>query len=312
MRRIVFFALGCALLAALGWFAGAKAVGDALAALGLSGLVLAGILHLPTVLMMAVAIWYCSGRSVALKPYVVSRLVRDGAADILPFSQLGGVAAALRVLKLYGASLPQSALAVFNDLLMEFAAKFPHMATGVILLLVLVPGTAYGPALLTVLVLLAAAGLAAALFRRPLGNIIAAKAASLSVRWTGAAANPKDFAASFEPGRLVPAFLLHLAAWFYGSLETYVVFALLGTPVGFAEAVVIDSLANTLKTFAFLVPAAAGVQEGAYVLVCAALGIAPAPALAFSLARRAREILLGLPALAVWNLIEARPAHRAP
>lgn len=311
MKRVILFGLGCLVLLALGWFAGAAAVGKALAALGLSGLLIAGILHLPVIAMMALAVWYCAGQRGGIKPYFAARLVRDGAADLLPFSQLGGVAAGLRVLALYGAPLARSGLATFNDLLMEFAAKFPHMAVGILLLLLLVPGSAYGPVLLVVLALLSAGVVALLLFRTSLRGLLVRNAAKLSARWTGTPAKPEDFSESFAANRLIPAFVLHLVAWFYGSMETYVVFALIGTPVTLAEAIVIDSLANTLKTFAFLIPAAAGVQEGAYILVGAALGMAPAPALAFSLVRRAREILIGLPALAFWNVIEARSARRA-
>jgi hypothetical protein len=42
------------------------------------------------------------------------------------------------------------------------------------------------------------------------------------------------------------------------------------------------------------VPAAAGVQEAAYLLAGAVFGISPAAALAASLARRARDLVLGV------------------
>jgi hypothetical protein len=43
-----------------------------------------------------------------------------------------------------------------------------------------------------------------------------------------------------------------------------------------------------------MVPAAAGVQEASYVLACAVFGIPPAVAVAASLARRARDLTLGV------------------
>ena len=49
-----------------------------------------------------------------------------------------------------------------------------------------------------------------------------------------------------------------------------------------------------------------GVQEGGYVLLCGLFGLSPAAALAFSLARRARDLLLALPVLPSWQWAEGR------
>jgi hypothetical protein len=54
-----------------------------------------------------------------------------------------------------------------------------------------------------------------------------------------------------------------------------------------------------LRTFVFMVPAAAGVQEASYVLACAVFGIAPAAAVAASFARRARDLTLGTATLGI-------------
>ena len=60
-----------------------------------------------------------------------------------------------------------------------------------------------------------------------------------------------------------------------------------------ARALVLDSVVAGLRTFVFMVPAAAGVQEASYVLACAVFGMSPAAAVAGSLARRARDLALG-------------------
>ena len=46
-------------------------------------------------------------------------------------------------------------------------------------------------------------------------------------------------------------------------------------------------------------PAAAGVQEASYLLAAAVFGITPAAAIAASLARRARDLVLGVATLAI-------------
>jgi len=73
---------------------------------------------------------------------------------------------------------------------------------------------------------------------------------------------------------------------------------------------VIDSLGTSFRSLGFMVPAAAGVQEAGYVVVALALGIAPAEGIAFSLARRARDLAIGLPGLALWQFLEARAFRR--
>lgn len=304
MKRLLFFAAGCALLVALFWLAGAKAIGAALAALGAGGLLLAGLIHLPVAVLMALALWYASGKIGPQADYLAARFIRDGASDILPFSQLGGFAAGLRVLVLRGQETMRAGLAVFLDLVMEFAAKLPYMAAGLMLLVLLMPRSALVLPLAVFLAVLLLGAAAAYAFRVRLGTAMKAAAARALSRW--GTMDESDWDRGLQGRRLWPSFGLHVLCWFLGALETWVVFALLGHPVTVAEAVVIDSLANTIRTFGFLVPAAAGVQEGAYVLICAALGIEAAPAMAFSLARRAREILIGLPSLAVWNYLEAK------
>jgi uncharacterized membrane protein YbhN (UPF0104 family) len=58
----------------------------------------------------------------------------------------------------------------------------------------------------------------------------------------------------------------------------------------------------------FLVPGALGVQEAGYVIICGLFGIPPAGAVAFSLARRARDLLIGLAGLGLWQTLEVKKA----
>jgi len=54
------------------------------------------------------------------------------------------------------------------------------------------------------------------------------------------------------------------------------------------------------------------VQEGGFVVVCALFGIDAHTAIALSLAKRVPDVALGLPALLVWQNIEARRASVRP
>ena len=80
----------------------------------------------------------------------------------------------------------------------------------------------------------------------------------------------------------------------------------MGHPVPVSAALVIDSLLYGLRSFAFMVPNALGVQEAGYVVLGGLFGLDMQTALALSLLRRARDLVLGVPALAAWQLAEGR------
>lgn len=95
-----------------------------------------------------------------------------------------------------------------------------------------------------------------------------------------------------------------LAAMFAGATELWVTLYLLGNPSSLRAALVVESLTMAIQSAAFFVPAGLGTQEGSYVLFGAAVGLPPHVALALSLATRARQLLVGVPALATWLLAE--------
>ena len=99
-------------------------------------------------------------------------------------------------------------------------------------------------------------------------------------------------------------FFLHLACWVAGALEVWVALRLAGRPLDFAVVLVIESLLYAIRTVAFAIPNAVGVQEGAYILVGGAFGLTPEMGLALSLLKRARDLLIGLPALGAWQALE--------
>ncbi|MEC9454698.1 MAG: hypothetical protein VYE58_06445, partial [Pseudomonadota bacterium] len=61
-----------------------------------------------------------------------------------------------------------------------------------------------------------------------------------------------------------------------------------------------------VRAAAFFVPGAVGVQEGAFVLLGAVIGIGLEVALALSLIKRVRELVIGAPALIAWQVAEGK------
>ena len=72
--------------------------------------------------------------------------------------------------------------------------------------------------------------------------------------------------------------------------------------MGFPTAVALESLTQAIRHFIFVVPAGLGVQEAGLVGFGYLLGVGSDASIALSLAKRMREILFGVPALAYWQL----------
>jgi uncharacterized membrane protein YbhN (UPF0104 family) len=80
----------------------------------------------------------------------------------------------------------------------------------------------------------------------------------------------------------------------------------MAAPLPFLWVLAIESLIFTVRSVAFAVPGAIGFQEAAYVLIGPLFGLPPEIALALSIAKRGRDIAIGIPALVAWQLLETR------
>jgi uncharacterized membrane protein YbhN (UPF0104 family) len=109
---------------------------------------------------------------------------------------------------------------------------------------------------------------------------------------------------------LLYAGILQFAAFCSGVFEIWFALRLFGHPVDIGAALLLESLTQAIRHLAFVIPAGLGVQEAGLVLVGQALGISAELALAVSMAKRMRELLCGLPALASWQWAEARRLQR--
>jgi glycosyltransferase 2 family protein len=83
----------------------------------------------------------------------------------------------------------------------------------------------------------------------------------------------------------------HLSGWILGVLEVAVMLFVLDIPAGVGTAGVIETLGSGVRFAAFLVPGGLGVLEGANTGIFAVLGLGAGAGLAFSLVRRARQIV---------------------
>lgn len=116
---------------------------------------------------------------------------------------------------------------------------------------------------------------------------------------------------SGRKGRFAAALILALCAWFVGALSIYYTMMLLGTPVSFTDAWIIEAFAQLVRAGTFFIPASIGAQEGAFVLVCAILTGSASSGLAAAFVRRFREMIwIGGGLLLGWYF-SLRPTLRA-
>jgi putative membrane protein len=95
------------------------------------------------------------------------------------------------------------------------------------------------------------------------------------------------------------------------SGEIWIALHALGLHATFVNAVILQSMVLTIRSAVFPVPGALGVQEGGYVVVGNLLGIPGDAAFALSLIARVRELIVGIPGLIAWQVIETRRVLRA-
>ncbi len=93
-----------------------------------------------------------------------------------------------------------------------------------------------------------------------------------------------------EQGAFLRATFWHFAAWMLGVGEVWLVMTLIGEPVGWEKALVIEALSQPIRAAALIIPGGLGAQEAGGVALCHALGVPEAGAATLWLLKRAREL----------------------
>ena len=111
-----------------------------------------------------------------------------------------------------------------------------------------------------------------------------------------------------ERGRVAASFGHSIVGWTTGAFETWLMLALLGSPVALTTAFVIEAGAAGIRAVGFLIPASLGVLEGGIVGLFGLLRMDPAAGLAFGVVRRIREAAWILAGYACLALLRGRRA----
>jgi glycosyltransferase 2 family protein len=110
-------------------------------------------------------------------------------------------------------------------------------------------------------------------------------------------------------GRLAVSCLCYLVAWSLGPVEIYILLTLLGEPVSWQIAVLVEVFGQLIERATFMIPAKLVSQEGGKALVMAMLGYPADVGFAVGLLRRFKEMVwvcFGLISLTVHRLVVER------
>ncbi len=293
------------------------------------GLLLVALFHLIPLVLDAVAIrvLFRPGGHGTLRDAVLTRWAGESANSLMPGGQIGGPVLMARHLAQQGMSMQDATAAITVSTTLQTFAQIAFALLGVVLLGAQASGMSQHGLRTSSLI---ASGVLAVqvsgfylMQRRGLFSKLMRVASRFSAKrdwsqWVSQAAS-MDFAVEAtycRGGAIVASLLLSLVGWLVGTGEVFLILQLLGHPVSWLDALLLESLGQAIRGAAFAIPGALGVQEGGYLLLAPFAGLAPDTALALSLAKRTREILLGLPGLLYLHFFKragaARPHPVAP
>jgi putative membrane protein len=281
------------------------------------GLLLVALFHLLPLWLDAEAIrvLFDSGAAGgAWRDALLARWVGEAANSLMPLGQVAGPVVMTRHLSRRGMPTQGAAAAITVSTTLQALAQFAFALLGVALLALPTRLETVGArhAHRAVIVGTLTASIVLALILVSFYLVQRRGLFGGAVRWLARVARRHEWSAlmsradaidvavedTYRRGRSAAAsFALSLAGWLVGSGEVYLALWLLGSPVGWGDALLLESLGQAIRGAAFAIPGALGVQEGGDLLLAPVAGLTPDAALALSFAKRAREILLGVPGL---------------
>jgi len=250
--------------------------------------------------------------------------VREGVNRLLPVANIGGELVGIRLLALSGVPGAPAAASVVVETLLTLVSQFLFISLGLLCLLRIAAVhswalgvlqiLAFAVPLIVALLLLLRYGSVFERCGRWLERLLAKDSHWRALLTQSGDVDREILRLYRAPSRLLGTVAWQLASYFAATLETWLTLRWLGHAVPFGHALALESVTQAIRNFVFVVPAGMGVQEAGLIAFGALLGVGGPAAVALSLARRLREILLGVPALIGWQWFEmvrlrSRPAR---
>ena len=244
--------------------------------------------------------------------FVWARMVQNSAANCLPFSQMGGFVFGARALTMHGVSWPLATASVVVDVTAEFLAQIAFAGIGFAILLQRAPDSAFTVPLAITLALAVPACAGFIWTQRGAAPIVIRIGKAVAGEWFSGTGDRIDaFQAELHriyrrAGHVALGASLHLIGWLCTGIAGWLAYRLLGSDIDVSSVLALEALLNVALALAFLVPAAAGVQEAAYAALGTVFGLPPEMSLGVSLLRRAKDLAIGIPILIAWQIAEVR------
>ncbi len=319
--------LGLALLTAITAWLGVGHVLSAMQRIGVSGFAALVLAQLVIDGGLGVA-WFASCPELGLIRTIAARAVRDAAGNCLPFSQLGGMAIGIRAtcggVGRYGKRVsihwPEAVSTNIVDITTEVLGQIAFI---LVALLCLLGHQGAGRFIWPVIggMGFLAIGITGFIWTQQRGGAAVSRFANffgkhIAESWRDSLIDNMDlFQARLDalwarPGRIALGAGLHFLCWIGSAGITWLAFTLLGAHLSFPSAIAIEGVVCGIMSASFLVPASLGVQEAAYVTLGIIFGIDAKISLGLSLLRRGRDIAIGIPVIAAWQILEMRRLRR--
>jgi putative membrane protein len=314
---VILLTIGGGLFVALLAWQGFGSVVSTLMAAGWGLAVVAAFHLLPLVLDAgAISVMFDRRRKeVTERDAVFARWIGESVNSLLPAGQIGGPVMMVRQLSQRGLRMRDAAAAITVSTTLQALAQIVFAMLG---LLLFGASAAHGAMQDLQTAALIATGVLAAMIvgfymaqRRGLfGKALRVVSKVFGKRdWSALTtrADAVDVAVRElydQRGKVAASFALSLAGWIIGTVEVWLALRCLGHPVGWVDALLLESLGQAIRGAAFAIPGSLGIQEGGYLLLAPLVGLPPEAALALSLVKRARELLLGLPGLLYLHFSE--------
>ena len=243
------------------------------------------------------------------------RWIRESISSLLPVAGVGGDVVAARLANQQGVPGVQAAASMVVDITVAAATQLVFVIAGAALLAARSSDratvTATWALMIGVAVFAAAIGAFVLVQHRSMFMALARLARRVAPeKWLNglagsASAIDEAVKATYRRGfALLLSNLLRLVGLVAGAGEIWLVMYFLMRPFSVTDALILESLSSGVRAAAFMVPGALGVFEGGLVAFGALFGLPADISLAISLAKRVRELALGLPGLAVWQWVE--------
>lgn len=272
-----------------------------------------------------------------------ARFLRESAATCLPFSQVGGILLSIRAVCFKGyvylknpenLSVARGIGINIVDITTETLSQIAFIIIGICLLIlgqyhetlrdINIPGLAINLKWLIIMgIFLLLIGITSMIWSQRQGSAFIKKAVNflskhIAHQWEDQiSANADSLQQTLNqiwssPKNVLFSCIIHFIGWMAGAVGTWICYAFLGTHISFQAAITIESLVCVAMSIGFLVPASVGIQEGAYVIMGSIFGIDPHLSFSLSLIRRARDILIGIPVLLIWQIAEIHYLRKYP